>query len=146
MGQYIRENDLLEKTNGLTTRNLMNSLLMSTATPMKVNGNYLPILEQGAGLSDVNAAINAKSYILMNPGSTLASASALDGKVKAEFGQDNDRTGRYAYSFTINNISNINFRILLNCDITLKSWKLSCCWLRFCITHKKSLCVFAGGK
>ena len=117
LGQYIRENDLLEKTNGLTTRNLMNSLLMSTATPMKVNGNYLPILEQGAGLSDVNAAINAKSYILMNPGSTLASASALDGKVKAEFGQDNDRTGRYAYSFTINNISNEDIEYTFRTDI-----------------------------
>ena len=117
LGQYIRENDLLEKTNGLTTRNLMNSLLMSTATPMKVNGNYLPILEQGAGLSDVNAAINAKSYILMNPGSTLASASALDGKVKAEFGQDNDRTGRYAYSFTINNISDEDIEYTFRTDI-----------------------------
>ncbi len=117
LGQYIRENDLLEKTNGLTTRNLMNSLLMSTATPMKVNGNYLPILEQGAGLSDVNAAINAKSYILMNPGSTLVSASALDGKAKAEFGQDNDRTGRYAYSFTINNFSDEDIEYTFRTDI-----------------------------
>ena len=105
LGQYVRENDLVSKTNGLTSRNIMNSLLMSTATPMVVDGYYLPVLQQGSGLADVDAAINAKSYSRMDEGSTLASSSARDGKVKAEFGQDAERTGRYAYSFTINSCS-----------------------------------------
>ena len=106
MAQYIRENDLSEKVNGITPRALMNSLLMSTATPMfNEYGLYLPILQQGAGLADVDKAINAKSFITMSGGSTLSDDSAIDGKVKAEFGQDAQRTGRYAYSFTINNLS-----------------------------------------
>ena len=105
LAQYVRDNDVMAEANGLTARNLMNSLMMSTATPMKNDGNYLPILQQGAGLADVNAAVNAKSYILMSEGSVLSPGSARDGKVKAEFGQDASRSGNYAYSFTINNMS-----------------------------------------
>lgn len=117
LAQYVRENDLVSRTNGLTARNLMNSLMMSTATPMIVDGYYLPVLQQGAGLVDVNAAINAKSYILMNEGSTLYADSAKDGKVKAEFGQDADRDGVYAYAFTINNISDEDLEYAFRTDV-----------------------------
>nr|MCR4855238.1 S8 family serine peptidase [Erysipelotrichaceae bacterium] len=116
LAQYVRENDLEAKT-GLDERTLMHSLLMSTATPMIVEGLYLPVIEQGAGLGDVNAAINAKSYILMNEGSTIVPGSAKDGKVKAEFGQDAERTGRYAYSFTINNFSDEDIDYTFRTDV-----------------------------
>ena len=117
LGQYVRENDLTSETDGLTRRALMNSLLMSTATPMFVDGTYVPVLQQGAGLADVNAAINARSYILMNEGSLLSASSARDGKVKAEFGQDASRSGNYAYSFTINNMSDEDIDYSFRTDV-----------------------------
>jgi len=101
LGQYVRENDL-ETVIGLNARTIINSLLMSTATPMIVDGAYLPILQQGAGLGDTYAATQAKSYIMMGKDAT---ASWADGKVKVELGQDAARKGVYSYSFSVNNFS-----------------------------------------
>ena len=101
MGQYIRESGLAEKT-GLTARQLTNSLLMSTAHPVFDEYNeYWPIIRVGAGLANVGDAVSAKSYILMNEDSTLFPDTAKDGKVKAELGDDPDRTGSYDFSFTV---------------------------------------------
>ena len=73
--------------------------MMSTATPLKdANGNYYPILQQGAGLADTAAATSADSYITVD--------GMPDGKVKAELGDDPNRTGEYSFSFNIHNISN----------------------------------------
>ncbi len=122
LSQYFKENDnikdLLANTQGLTARTLMNSLLMSTATPM-INeyGLYYPVLQQGAGLGDVYAATQAKTFILMSEGSTLLSSTAKDGKVKAELGQDKDRTGIYSYSFTINNFSDEDLTYSFDTDM-----------------------------
>lgn len=82
LGQYIRENDLTTKTNK-TERQLINSLLMSTAEPLteKESGSYYSVLEQGAGLANIGNAINADSYIMMEEN---LSGTASDGKVKAE--------------------------------------------------------------
>ena len=102
VSQYIQENGLTEKT-GLTTRQLTQSLLMSTAEAI-IDGNsgtYYPILQQGSGLANVTAAITADSYILMDENAT---ASYADGKVKAELGDDPERTGKYEFSFSINNL------------------------------------------
>ena len=104
MAQYIRENDLCAKT-GLTQRQLINSLLMSTAEPLIDPDGYLcyyPVIKQGAGLADVDAATNAHSYIIMGDDAT---ASAADGKVKVELGDDPDRTGRYSFTFDLNNLT-----------------------------------------
>lgn len=102
MGQYIRETGLCEKT-GLTARQLINSLLMSTAHPVyDSNGEYWPVFRVGAGLGNVADASAAQSYILMDEGSTMFPDSAKDGKVKAELGDDPDRTGEYSYKFTVN--------------------------------------------
>lgn len=105
MAQYVRDNDLVAKT-GLDQRTLIQSLLMSTAEPLFDNDNegayYYPVLQQGAGLVNVGAAVKAESYILMDESST---DSAADGKVKAELGDDPDRTGKYTVKFTVNNIS-----------------------------------------
>ena len=106
MGQYIRENKLDEKT-GLDARALINSLLMSTATPLKGYddnaGEYTySVMNQGAGLANVGNAVSAASYILMKDN---LSGTAADGKVKAEFGDDPERTGEYSFEFSINNLS-----------------------------------------
>ncbi len=101
--QYAREMGLEEKT-GKDIRTLANSLLMSTAVPM-IDGNsgsYYPVIQQGSGLGNIGLAISADSYLLMDQNAT---ASHKDGKVKAELGDDPARTGRYSFSFTINNIT-----------------------------------------
>lgn len=105
VAQYIRENHLDEKT-GLTPRQLTQSLLMSTATPL-IEGDsdyecYYSVMYQGAGLANVDAAINADSYIMMGSDATK---SAADGKIKAELGDDPNRTGTYSFSFTVNNMT-----------------------------------------
>lgn len=105
VAQYVRDNDLVAKT-GLDQRTLIQSLLMSTAEPLFDNDNegayYYPVLQQGAGLVNVGAAVKAESYILMDESST---DSAADGKVKAELGDDPAKTGKYTVKFTVNNIS-----------------------------------------
>ena len=101
MGQYIRENDLCAKT-GRTERQLVNSLLMSTAHPVYDSyGEYWSVIRVGSGLANVADAIAAKSYIMMDENATLFPDSAKDGKVKAELGDDPDCTGEYSYSFTL---------------------------------------------
>ncbi len=127
LAQYIREEGLTEKT-GLTERQLMQSLLMSTAEPVaegfgedtNSDGNYsswYSILVQGAGLANVGAATQAHSYILMDEGSTLDPVSASDGKVKAELGDDPDKTGEYSFSFSINNFYDNDQSYILGTDM-----------------------------
>ena len=111
LAEYLRENDVTEMNTELadfSARAITQSLLMSTATPMKPEGEYLSILQQGAGLADVSLAVNAKSVIMMDPansGLTGLTGAAEDGKVKFEFGDDPDRSGVYSYSFTIYNLT-----------------------------------------
>ncbi|MCR4682970.1 MAG: S8 family serine peptidase, partial [Clostridiales bacterium] len=120
--QYIRENDVLStarEVSGmteLTQRALIQSLLMSTATPMLNDGLYLPVIQVGAGLADIGAATSAKSFILMDDNTT---ASAADGKVKAELGQNAERERRneYEYSFTVNNLSDEFLTYSLSTDL-----------------------------
>ena len=115
VAQYIRENKLTEKT-GLDARTLAQSLLMSTAQPLRdgnSGGNYYPVLQQGAGLANVGAAVLADSYILMNADAT---ASYADGKVKVELGDDPAREGVYSFSFTINNLTDRDRIYALSAD------------------------------
>ena len=120
IAQYIRENNLTEKT-GLDARTLAQSLLMSTAVPVLDGGNggyYYSILKQGAGLANVGAAIMADSYIMMNPNAT---ASYADGKVKVELGDDPAREGVYTFSFTINNLTDSEKVFALYADFFTQS-------------------------
>ena len=115
LAQYIRENNLTEKT-GLDARTLAQSLLMSTSVPVmegENGGYYYSILKQGSGLANVGAAVMADSYILMNPDATKSWA---DGKVKVELGDDPDKTGVYTFSFTINNLTNSTKVYALSAD------------------------------
>ena len=103
MAEYIRENDLEAKT-GLTTRQLSQSLLMSTSEALMEESNeyWYSILKQGSGMARPDLATTAKTYIVMNEDAT---AYAADGKVKAELGDDPMKTGVYSFGFTVNNLS-----------------------------------------
>lgn len=92
LAQYWREQGV-DKSQ---TRSLSQSLLMSTATPLIESDSncYYSILCQGAGLANVNDAINAHSYIRMDE---EANAGAVDGKVKVELG-DNRNLPLYLYT------------------------------------------------
>ena len=95
---------------GLSDRALAQSLMMSTAVPMKDgNGNYYPILQQGAGLVNAGAAASADAYITV--------AGMADGKVKVELGDDPDRGGRYAFTFTIHNLDGAERSYALRGDV-----------------------------
>lgn len=115
LAQYIRENKLTEKT-GLTQRQLAQSLLMSTATPVieEATDYYYSILNQGAGLANVADAINAHSFIMMAEG---ANAGAADGKVKVELGDDPERNGVYEFSYTLTNLSDETANYYFNTDV-----------------------------
>ena len=114
VAQYINENNL--KTDSLSVRQLANSLLMSTATPLFEEAaaaenydNYYSILNQGAGLANVGAAVSAKSYVLVD--------GQPDGKVKVELGDDPARTGVYSFSFTLNNLTGTDATYNLSGDV-----------------------------
>ena len=115
IAQYIRENGLASQT-GLRSRVLTHSLMMSTAKPLidAQTGNYYSVLKQGAGLANVGNAVASKTYILMD---SAATASASDGKVKAELGDDPGRSGVYSYSFTIYNMSDEALTYHLDTDL-----------------------------
>lgn len=105
IAEYVEAQGLLKKTDGLTQRQLIQSLLMSTAEPIFEDYDegfygYYSILTQGAGLANVNNAVNAPSYIIMDKD---ANSGATDGKVKVELGEVFDKT--FTYSFTIHDIS-----------------------------------------
>lgn len=98
--QYIRENNLAEKT-GLSVRTLAQSLLMSTAEPLEyfdLGYEYSPRV-QGAGQADVLKATTSPAYIL------VGDKEGNDGKVKAVLGDDPERTGQYSFSFDIYNLT-----------------------------------------
>lgn len=113
LAQYIEENNLTERT-GLTTRQLAQSLLMSTAEfltdPSSDYGTPYSVMKQGAGLANAGAAVSADSYILMDDGTN---AGAHDGKIKAELGDDPARTGIYEYGFTLYNLTDADITYAL---------------------------------
>ena len=115
VAEYLRENNLSDTTKALynaelagdySIRAIMQSLLMSTATPMKNDGKYVSILQQGSGLAEVSKAVEAKSVIMMDQaGLATSTGAAADGKVKVELGDDPQRTGEYTYSFKVFNLT-----------------------------------------
>lgn len=117
LGQHLEAGNvnLLDKT-GLRQRTLSQSLLMSTAVPLieEDSGSYYSVMKQGAGLADIGAAVSAQSYLMMKEDAT---ASAADGKIKAELGDDPERTGTYSYSFTLNNLNGAENSYTLSTDM-----------------------------
>ncbi|MGM9639791.1 MAG: S8 family serine peptidase [Faecousia sp.] len=110
MMQYFRETGLAEKA-GVSPRVLAQSLLMSTADPLyeEASGGYYSLLNQGAGLARVDKAMDSASYILVD--------GQPDGKVKAELGDDPDRTGKYTFSFDIHNLTDEARSYTLSADL-----------------------------
>ena len=104
-----------EKT-GMTLRQYAQGALMSTAVPIveAESGSYYSLLKQGAGLADLDAAVSAASVIRMDE---AASRSAADGKVKAELGDDPDRTGTYTYAFSVQNLSDTDIEYTVRTDV-----------------------------
>lgn len=99
MSQYIKENNLTEKT-GLSVRTLSQSLLMSTAIPLtEEDGEEYSPRSQGAGLANVENATTSPVYILMGE------KAGNDGKVKVELGDDPERKGVYSFGFSMYNLS-----------------------------------------
>ncbi len=113
--QYFRETGLAKKMN-VSPRVLAQSLLMSTADPLReeaAGGNYYSILNQGAGLAKIDDVVSADSYIMVD--------GQPDGKVKAELGHDPQRTGEYKFSFTIHNMTEAEQEYALNADVFLQN-------------------------
>ncbi|MBQ9891351.1 MAG: S8 family serine peptidase [Firmicutes bacterium] len=124
LAEYLDRNDISVKNSALASkysrRAIMQSLLMSTATPMKNSGQYVSLLQQGAGLVEVSRAIGAYSVVMMGENDSTLTAktgAASDGKVKAELGDDPQRTGTYNYSFTIYNTSGSDLEFELSTDL-----------------------------
>ena len=115
VSQFVRENGL-NKNLKISVRALTQSLLMSTARPMleEASGLYYPVLRQGAGLANVGDAIAAQSYILMGKDATKTYS---DGKVKAELGDDPERTGVYCFTFTLHNLTEASQTFTLGADL-----------------------------
>ncbi len=99
VSEYIERNQLDVKT-GLSRRTLVQSLLMSTAVPLKEKDQeeYSP-RKQGSGLADAAAATTTPVYILMG------GKEGNDGKVKAELGDDPNRSGEYEFAFDVYNLT-----------------------------------------
>ena len=118
LAQYIRENDLAAKT-GMSERHLIQSLLMSTAQPLLASqGVYYSVLQQGAGLANVFAAMTADSYITMAEGTN---SGAADGKIKVELFDDPDRVGTYSATFTVHNLYNVDKILELSADFFIQA-------------------------
>ncbi len=119
--QYIEETGLSNMNSELaknyTGRAVAQSLLMSTADPMKPDG-YLPVIQQGAGLANVSKAIRAGSVVMMNDaGLTSTTGAAEDGKVKVELGEDPAKDGVYTFSFTIYNTKDVDEAFELSTEL-----------------------------
>ncbi len=114
VAQYLETFDIEAANKSLvknySERAIAQSLLMSTAVPM-LDAYYescYPVLRQGAGRAEVSLAMSSPSVIMMGKDDdtlTAKTGAAADGKVKAEFGDDPDRTGIYKYSFTAYNLT-----------------------------------------
>ena len=111
LAEVIREKGLAGKT-GLSVRHLAQSLLMSTAQPLfeaNSGGNYYSLLSQGAGLARVDLAAQAESFIKVH--------GQEDYKIKAELGDDPERTGIYEFSFDITNLTDRPAAYTLDADL-----------------------------
>ena len=111
LAQVYKENGMAEKS-GISARHLAQSLLMSTAEPLfeeDSGGNYYSLMNQGAGLARVDLASQADSFIQV--------VGQDDYKVKAELGDDPERTGIYEFDFTITNMTGSEKAYALDADL-----------------------------
>ncbi|MGM9553265.1 MAG: S8 family serine peptidase [Faecousia sp.] len=115
LAQYLDETALTAKTD-LSRRHLIQNLLMSTATPIIDKNTDLPysLLQQGAGLVNLEDALNAESYITIG--------GRDDGKVKVELGDDPERKGVYTFDYTIHNFTDQTQNYVLDGAVYTQSY------------------------
>ncbi|MBQ3938186.1 MAG: S8 family serine peptidase [Clostridia bacterium] len=89
--QYVRANfpDFTDQQ----VMEMVNTLIMCTASPAELNGALCSPRQQGAGQADLTAAVSTKAYIDV-PGEL---------RPKLELGDDDDKTGVFAFSFDVVN-------------------------------------------
>ena len=90
--QYIEKNN--PDVKGEALGDLVNSLLMSTASPSReLDGTYYPVRRQGAGVANIANAIESGAYL------------SVEGskRPKAEVGSSKD--GVYTYTATVHNMT-----------------------------------------
>jgi lactocepin len=89
--QYVRANfpDFTDEQ----VMEMVNTLIMCTASPAELNGALCSPRQQGAGQADLTAAVSTKAYIDV-PGAL---------RPKLELGDDDDKTGVFAFSFDVVN-------------------------------------------
>ena len=124
LAEYLREHPISDRNQELSdsysTRAILQSLLMSTATPMAPENEYLSILQQGAGLAEAAKAIQSPSVIMMSDeGNTLTvrTGANADGKIKAELGDDPEKTGKYSFGFMVYNLTDNDLTYELDTDL-----------------------------
>lgn len=90
--QYIRENNV---QTDLSMRELVQHLLVSTAVPVAYGNTdlYYSPRQQGSGLGNALLAITTGAYL---------SVEGVDTP-KAELSDDPEKTGKYTYTFQVNN-------------------------------------------
>ena len=100
MRQYV--NEAFPALSDFEKQELIDNLLMSTAEPVIApNGAAYTPRKQGAGLTNVSAAIHAESYLTVN-----------GGRPKAELGESEE--GKYSFTLTVHNLAD-----------TAKTWTVS---------------------
>ena len=104
--QYLRETYDLE---GAELRQVAANVMMSTAAPLLQGDSEYSPRAQGAGLVDLETAVTAGAY-LSNP-------AATEGRPKAEFGDDPQRTGVYEFSFEISNLQSAEKTYTLDASV-----------------------------
>ncbi len=110
--QYV--NDTFPNESVVSKRNLVNQLLMSTATiALNQEGNPYSPRKQGAGIADIKHATTTPAYIVTYQNDLKTHQLVQkDGKnvemstSKLELGDDPARTGEYKMTFKVVNISN----------------------------------------
>ena len=112
LAQYLAENPIADRNQKLaenySTRAVLQSLLMSTATPMINDERFVSLLQQGAGLVDTSRAMASGSVVMVEEGYLTSMTGAnKDGKVKIELGEDALRSGEYEIGLRIYNISDL---------------------------------------
>lgn len=110
LAQYFDKNPETLERSGLTYRQLTHSLLMSTASALTdKDGNYYSVLQQGAGLANIDSAMHADSFITVD--------GQPDGKVKAELGDDPGKKGTYSFTFELHNLTDEETEYTLSADV-----------------------------
>lgn len=106
----------LDKTAQMSKRHLIQNLLMSTAAPILDKATGLPysLLQQGAGLANLESVLNAESHITID--------GRTDNKVKVELGDDPARTGTYSFSYTLHNDTDKAQNYLLGGDVYTQNY------------------------